>query len=139
MQRASNFPAGPELYCITDARLSGLSHQEQVAQMIAGGARIVQLRDKEMTDADFDITARDCQKLCRAAGAIFVVNDRAEIAAAISADGLHLGQDDFSPIAARRIVGNEMVVGTSTHNREQFLRALQEPVDYIAVGPVFGT
>lgn len=131
--------SSPELYCITDARLSNLSHEEQVARMLDGGARLIQLRDKSMTDAQFTITAQRCLAIAHWSDAMLVINDRVQIAAAIRADGLHLGQDDMPPAQARRIVGDDMVVGLSTHNREQFLRALDEPVDYIAFGPVYGT
>ncbi|HMX61818.1 MAG TPA: thiamine phosphate synthase [Candidatus Sumerlaeota bacterium] len=137
--RRADFPTGPELYCITDANLSGFSHEEQVARMIEGGARIIQLRDKAIDDEGFAQIATKCQALCRAAGVSFVVNDRIEVARAISADVLHLGQDDLPPAEARKIIGEEMLLGISTHNFDQFVRALREPVDYIALGPVFGT
>ncbi|MCC6545740.1 thiamine phosphate synthase [Candidatus Sumerlaeota bacterium] len=139
MPHVREFPKGPELYCITDARLSGLPHDVQASQMIAGGARIIQLRDKDIDDQAFLSAATSCQERCRAANALFVVNDRVEIAARINADALHLGQGDISPAKARAIVGNEMIIGVSTHDHAQFHRALDEPVNYIALGPVFGT
>ncbi len=78
-------------------------------------------------------------ELCREADAIFIVNDRADIARLSSATGLHVGQDDLSPADARLVVGVDAVVGISTHNTEQVVRAIDEPVDYVAVGPVFAT
>jgi thiamine-phosphate pyrophosphorylase len=75
----------------------------------------------------------------RAAGALVIVNDRADIAHFARADGVHLGQDDLSPALARRILGGEALVGLSTHSIEQVQAATRLPVDYIAVGPIFGT
>jgi thiamine-phosphate pyrophosphorylase len=75
----------------------------------------------------------------RPVGARIIVNDRADIARAASADGVHVGQDDLSPAAARLIVGTSAVIGRSTHSAEQWTQALREPIDYLAIGPVFGT
>lgn len=75
----------------------------------------------------------------RPAGALVVVNDRADIARLAAADGVHLGQDDLEPASARRILGARAVMGISTHSRAQVAEALRLPVDYIAVGPIFGT
>lgn len=129
----------PDLYCITDARLSSLTFEEQTAAFARGGARLIQLRAKQQSDAEFSLVATRCLAICRDAGATLVINDRVHIAAEIGAPALHLGQDDISPTAARRIVGEATRIGVSTHTREQFLAALAEPVDYIALGPVFGT
>lgn len=131
--------ACPDLYCITDPDLSPHPVEEQVRQMIEGGARIVQLRDKHAVDSNFGLTAQKCLSICHWAEALFIVNDRVEIAAAVGADGVHLGQHDMRPEQARRIIGDEAVVGISTHNPDQFLRAIDEPVDYIALGPIFTT
>lgn len=129
----------PDLYCLTDSRLSTDQPEEQVRQMIDGGARLIQFRDKALSDGAFRLAAQKCLALCRWSGTLFLVNDRVEIAASIGADGVHLGQDDMPPSRARSILGDEAVIGLSTHNREQFLRALDEPVNYIALGPIFGT
>lgn len=129
----------PDLYCITDPALSGLPHEEQVRRMIEGGARLIQLRDKKTPTAELRRSAEACLALCREAGVLFILNDRVELAAEIGAPGVHIGQGDLAPAAARTTLGDDAVLGLSTHNREQFLRALDEPVDYIAVGPVFGT
>lgn len=131
--------APPELYCITDATLSGKTHEEQVREMIEGGARMIQLRDKLADDAHFRLSASICASICHWSQALFMVNDRAEIAAEVGADGVHLGQEDMTPRKARQILGEESVIGLSTHNLEQFLEALDEPVNYIAFGPIFGT
>lgn len=84
-------------------------------------------------------TARQVLPMCRSAQVSLIVNDDAVACQVSGADGLHLGQDDLSPTEARSIVGPDRILGLSTHSREQFEAALDEPVDYIAVGPVFGT
>jgi thiamine-phosphate pyrophosphorylase len=77
--------------------------------------------------------------LAHEAGAILIVNDRADIARLAGADGVHIGQDDLSPAAARRVVGDTLMVGLSTHTSAQIAAAVREPVSYLAIGPVFGT
>ncbi len=139
MPKSSKPVSAPDLYCITDVRLSGMAHEEQVAQMLEGGARIIQLRDKNLPDHEFELVANKCRSISHWSEALFIVNDRVRSAAAVKADGVHLGQGDMSPAQAREILGEEVVVGLSTHNRAQFTRALEEPVDYIALGPVFPT
>ena len=129
----------PKLYLITDRRLSGLSHAEQVARLIDGGAAFVQLREKHLSPREFYEEAADALKVARAHGAKLIVNDRADIALAIGADGVHLGQDDMPPAAARSLLGEGAVIGFSTHSVEQAIAAARLPVDYIAVGPVFET
>jgi len=128
-----------EIYCITDRALSGLSPTGQTRQMLAGGARVLQLRDKNASPSEQMREAMSVRALTREAGALFIVNDDLDIAMACDADGVHLGQDDLSPIAARHRAGNDFIIGLSTHTSEQLRAALNAPVDYIAVGPVFGT
>lgn len=129
-----------DLYPITDIALSGHpDHESLVHALIAGGARVVQLRMKGAPTAEIAATARRLMPLCRGAGVDLIVNDDAEACRAGGADGLHLGQGDLPPAEARAIIGPGRVLGLSTHSREQFLAALREPVDYVAVGPVFGT
>lgn len=129
----------PKLYPITDARLSGLSHAEQVRRLASGGATFVQLREKHAAPRDFLRDAAEAAELARALGVLLVVNDRADIALACGAHGLHLGQDDLDPSAARRVVGDAFLIGYSTHNVEQAAAASRLPVNYVAIGPVFGT
>lgn len=129
----------PKLYPVTDARLSGLSHAEQVRRLAAGGATLVQLRDKHAAPRDFLRDALEAAAVARALGVLLVVNDRADIALACGARGLHLGQDDLDPEAARRVVGDEFLIGYSTHSVEQAIEAARLPVSYVAIGPVFGT
>jgi thiamine-phosphate pyrophosphorylase len=129
----------PKLYPITDRLLSGLSHAEQVARLCEGGARVVQLREKRLTPREFYREASEALRVARTFGAKLVVNDRADIAHAVGADGVHLGQDDMPPASARALLGASAVVGFSTHGVEQAAEAAGLPVDYIAIGPVFNT
>lgn len=107
--------------------------------ILRAGVDVVQLRDK---DAGVT-TLLEAASVFRAAadryGALFIVNDRADVAAAARADGVHVGQDDLPPAAARDVCGPQMLIGRSTHTREELLRAHDEPVDYAGVGPVHAT
>ena len=129
----------PKLYPVTDARLSGLSHAEQLARLSEGGARVVQLREKHLAPREFYEEAKKALVVARERRVLLIINDRVDIALALGADGVHLGQDDLAPEAARRLLGAESVIGFSTHNVEQAREAARLPVDYIAIGPVFAT
>lgn len=129
----------PKLYPITDRRLSGLSHAEQVRRLAAGGAILVQLREKHSGAREFYEEAKTALDVARACGVRLIINDRVDIAFALGADGVHLGQDDLPPEAARRILGEKAIIGFSTHNLEQAKKAARLSVDYIALGPVFAT
>jgi thiamine-phosphate pyrophosphorylase len=110
----------------------------QARAACAGGARVVQLRAKRAEDARALAWGRELRALTRAAGVLLFVNDRVDLALAVEADGVHLGQDDLGPEEARRIAPR-LAIGRSTHDAEQLARALLEPVDYLAYGPLFGT
>lgn len=129
----------PRLYPITDARLSVLSHAEQVLRLSRGGARLVQLREKHMDARSFFREAEAALSLARELGVRLIINDRVDMALALGADGVHLGQDDLPPEAARRILGERAVIGFSTHNLEQAIAAARLPIDYLAIGPIFPT
>jgi thiamine-phosphate pyrophosphorylase len=103
-----------------------------------GGARVVQLRAKRATDSGALAWGREIRALTRAAGVTFVVNDRVDLALACKADAVHLGQEDLPPAEARRIAPR-LAIGRSTHDAAQLARALGEPIDYVAYGPLFGT
>ncbi len=107
--------------------------------MLIGGARLIQLRDKFLSGKELYDEAKRSVELCREYSANLIVNDRADIALAAGVDGVHLGQDDLSPKDARTILGNNAIIGLSTHSVEQALKALNEPIDYIAIGPIFAT
>jgi thiamine-phosphate pyrophosphorylase len=106
---------------------------------LSGGATFLQLRAKTMPSGQLLDTAAAIAELARAAGAMFIVNDRADIARLAEATGVHVGQDDLWPEAVRSIVGPDAVVGVSTHTAEQLDVAIRAPIDYVAVGPVFST
>jgi thiamine-phosphate diphosphorylase len=129
----------PKLYPITDRRLSGLTHAEQVARLCEGGARLVQLREKILPPRELYPDVFEALKVARSFGARLIVNDRVDVALATGADGVHLGQDDMPPQAARVVLGKGKVVGFSTHGVEQASEAARLPVDYVAIGPVFDT
>jgi thiamine-phosphate pyrophosphorylase len=128
----------PRIYPITDTRLSGLSHAEQAERLIAGGARILQLREKHLSSRDFYALAVEVMKAADH-GVVVIINDRIDIALTIKAGGVHLGQDDMPPEQARAILGPDAIIGFSTHTIEQVVEAAGLPVDYIAFGPIFGT
>jgi thiamine-phosphate pyrophosphorylase len=129
----------PRLYAITDTRLSGLSHAEQVSRLIRGGARLIQLREKQAPAREFFKDAAAALRLARAACVRLIINDRVDVALALGADGVHLGQDDLPPEAARAILGQRALIGFSTHNIEQAMTAARLPIDYLAIGPIFPT
>jgi thiamine-phosphate pyrophosphorylase len=130
---------GTRVYPLTDRRISGLSHAQQVLELSSCGARIVQLREKELSTHDFYAEAADAIDVARQHNMRIIINDRVDIAHALKADGVHLGQEDLPPDAARRILGAEAIIGVSTHNMEQIRVASRMPVDYVALGPIFRT
>jgi len=129
----------PPIFPITDTRLSGLSHAEQVRRLIAGGATIVQLRDKSLAPREFYREAATSLQIARASGVPLIINDRVDIALALGADCVHLGQSDLAPEHARRLLGDEAIIGLSIHNLEQAKLAVNMPITYLAIGPIFAT
>jgi thiamine-phosphate pyrophosphorylase len=125
--------AGRRLYLCTADRPDLESF---VAACIRGGVDIVQLRDKRLEARALLERARAALAVCRDHGALFVLNDRPDLALEAGADGVHVGQDDAPPILARRIVGPAAVVGLSTHSPAELEGSGAEPVDYVSVGPV---
>jgi thiamine-phosphate pyrophosphorylase len=106
---------------------------------LAGGVDLFQLRDKEASDDELLGAADDARERCHAAGALFLVNDRPDLAAACGADGVHVGQDDMPVGHARELVGRDVIVGLSTHSMQQAQAGSKSGADYIAVGPVHAT
>jgi thiamine-phosphate pyrophosphorylase len=129
----------PRLYPITDTRLSGLSHTEQVERLAAAGATLIQLREKAASPREFYTDALSAVRAARRLGVRVIINDRVDIALAVNADGVHLGQDDLPVSKARLLLGGGAIIGYSTHSLKQAVEASSEPVDYIAIGPVFQT
>jgi thiamine-phosphate pyrophosphorylase len=129
----------PPIYPITDTRISGLSHAAQVESLIEGGARLIQLREKYAAPRAFYEAAEEALRIARSHNVRVIINDRVDIALALKADGVHLGQDDLPPDRARKILGPQVIIGLSTHTPAQAAEAIKLPVDYIAIGPIFAT
>jgi thiamine-phosphate pyrophosphorylase len=129
----------PLVYPITDTRISGLSHADQVSLLADGGATLVQLREKDLSALDFYKQAAAAFAVARQRGVTLIINDRADVALAVGAQGVHLGQDDLPPDAARKLLGEDAIIGYSTHNVSQAIAAAAFPIDYIALGPIFST
>jgi len=109
------------------------------AECLAGGATFIQLRVKQKSSAWVLDTAQQVVDLSRKAGAQVIVNDRADIARLADAAGVHVGQDDLAPSYVRQLLGPDRMIGLSTHSITQLDAAMEQPIDYVAVGPVFGT
>jgi thiamine-phosphate pyrophosphorylase len=129
----------PRVYPLTDVQLSGLSHAEQVRLLSRGGASLVQLREKQMSPKQFYEEAKAAVAIAAQCGVQLIVNDRVDVALAVGANGVHLGQDDLPPQAARKLLGDQAILGYSTHNIEQAIQASKLPIDYLAIGPIFST
>jgi thiamine-phosphate diphosphorylase len=107
--------------------------------VLAGGCRVVQLREKTMPLVDLFPVARALRRRCREAGCLFIVNDRVDLALSVEADGVHVGQDDLPASEARRLLRPGMILGVSTHDESQARRARDDGADYVAVGSMFPT
>ncbi len=129
----------PTIYPITDTAISGLSIPEQVRRLIKGGASLIQIREKRASSREFYEAAAASVEIAREDGIRIIVNDRVDIAMLVEADGVHLGQNDLSPIHARELLGKDAIIGYSTHTLEQAEAAIKMPIDYLAFGPVFAT
>ncbi|MBX6394111.1 MAG: thiamine phosphate synthase [Alicyclobacillaceae bacterium] len=128
------------LYAVTDERFyRGRTLEEVARAWIAGGVRCIQLREKSMNARELLEAGRLLRRLTREAGVLFIVNDRADIAAALDADGVHLGQEDLPVSAARQILGPDRIIGLSTHSVEEAVEAEKQGADYIGLGPVKAT
>jgi thiamine-phosphate pyrophosphorylase len=134
-------PKLPRVYPILDTEsleARGLTLESAAAALLEGGAGILQLRHKGHWGRQVFESAGRAARLCREAGARLIVNDRADFARLLEA-GLHVGQDDLAPRDARLLLGPEATIGFSSHNAGQLSAAETEPVDYVALGPVFST
>jgi thiamine-phosphate pyrophosphorylase len=131
----------PKFYPILDPEIAarhGIDPVIAAQQILEGGATILQFRHKGFFSREVFVQLERVAELCRHADALFVVNDRADLASLTNA-ALHLGQDDLTPTAARKVVGTKTLIGFSTHNERQLRAAITEPADYLALGPIFGT
>jgi thiamine-phosphate pyrophosphorylase len=128
------------LYFVTDPRLHrGYSVLEQVELALRGGVKIIQVREKELPTPDYIKLASEALKLTRAHGAFLIINDSVEAAKAVGADGIHLGQEDIPLTEARKMVGQDVIIGVSVKSVEEALQAEKDGADYIAVSGVFPT
>lgn len=126
------------LYVITDAHMGG-GHLSIARAALAGGAKILQLRDKTTPPRPLLEIALQLRKLTRQHEALLLINDRLDLALLCEADGVHLGPDDWPLAAVRRVVGSHMLLGASTGTPEEARHAQREGADYIGIGAVFGT
>ncbi|HEX4664708.1 MAG TPA: thiamine phosphate synthase [Terriglobales bacterium] len=134
--------AFPRLYAILVPSRIGSGSLPEVCEfareLIAGGATLIQLREKHASANQILRLARELRRMLPV-GVKLIVNDRADLAVAAQADGIHIGQDDIPPDAVRRVIGSTRILGVSTHNPEQVETADHTSGDYVAIGPVFGT
>jgi thiamine-phosphate pyrophosphorylase len=127
-------------HVLTDTCLQPLfSHVDLAELAIAGGADTIQFRQKEGSTREMIRVAEQMQALCKRAGVTFIINDRVDVAIASHADGVHLGQDDFPIPLARKLLGEEAIIGGSAGSVEEARKCLLEGADYIGFGPVYGT
>jgi len=128
-----------DIYPVTCEHLSGgRSNMEVLEEILKGGARIVQLREKEYSRRALYEMAIHFRRRTASEGVLFIINDHLDIALAVEADGVHLGQDDL-PVAVARKLAPELLIGASSHSLEQALQAQQEGADYVNIGPIFPT
>ena len=129
--------ADVRLYLLLGTRDLPMRWQTLAAAALAGGVDVIQLRQKDAGDRELLDAARELRALTRAAGALFIVNDRTDIAVMADADGVHLGQGDVPVTDARRVLGSRRLIGVSTHSPDQATAAAREGADYLGVGPTF--
>lgn len=129
-----------KLYLVTDRDLSlGRSLEEVVCEAVAGGVTMVQLREKDAATGEFVELARRLMDVLKPLGVPLIINDRVDVALAVDADGVHIGQSDMSYEDARRLLGPDKIIGLSVENFEDLEAANALDVDYIGISPVYGT
>jgi thiamine-phosphate diphosphorylase len=133
-------PGGPRLYVVLDRTAAGARDLDEIlAAALDGGAEMIQLREKTQPSGTLFPLAQRLRARCRAGGVPFIVNDRVDLAVAVDADGVHLGQEDLPPAAARALMKPGMILGLSTHSEAQAAAAQAAGADYVAVGSMFPT
>ena len=131
--------AGAGLYLVTSQSLSaGRSTEQIVAAALRGGVRLIQLREKDLNTRDLVALAREVRALTAQAGALLMIDDRIDVALAVGADGVHLGQSDL-PLADGRRLGPDLIIGASSHSADQAVLAQDEGASYVNIGPLFPT
>ncbi len=129
--------AGVTLYVLLSASGCAASLEQTIVEAAAGGAQVIQLREKGLGDRDLLARATEVRRWTRRAGVLFILNDRPDLARLVDADGVHLGQDDLPVRGARRILGAEALIGVSTHHIDQVRQAILDGASYLGVGPTF--
>lgn len=127
------------LYVLISGKIAARSVKETAKLVIDGGADAIQLREKAISDDEFISLAGEIRDITTKRGTLLIINDRVNVAREVNADGVHLGQHDMSITEAREIIGNEKIIGVSTHNIIQARQAQKDGADYIAIGPVYPT
>jgi thiamine-phosphate pyrophosphorylase len=127
--------AEARLYFVTD----GGAGEHELREALAGGVDILQLREKDSSDKEILAAAATFRELCTEHGALFALNDSPDLALAAGADAVHVGQDDEAVASVRDRVGDDMLIGVSTHSQDQLAAALETDADYVCVGPVYAT
>ncbi|SFT56236.1 thiamine-phosphate diphosphorylase [Methanosarcina thermophila] len=127
-----------DFYLVTDSRLSKKGTLSDVKEAVESGCKIVQYREKDKSTKVMIEEASEIKKIC-SGKAIFLVNDRIDIALAVDADGVHIGQDDMPLETARRLLGEDKIIGLSVHDREEAILAEKAGADYVGLGPIFDT
>jgi thiamine-phosphate pyrophosphorylase len=128
-----------KLYVLISGKIATRSVNETARLVIDGGADAIQLREKTISDNEFISLAGEIRDITTKRGTLLIINDRVRVAREVNADGVHLGQHDMSITEAREIIGNEKIIGVSTHNIIQARQAQKDGADYIAIGPVYPT
>lgn len=127
-----------DFYLVTDSGLSKKGTLSDVREAVESGCRIVQYREKNKSTKEMVEEASEIKRIC-SGRAIFLVNDRIDIALAVDADGVHIGQDDMPIKTARKLLGEDKIIGLSVHDREEAIRAEKTGADYVGLGPIFDT
>jgi thiamine-phosphate pyrophosphorylase len=127
-----------DFYLITDSRLSKKGTLSDVREAVESGCRIIQYREKDKSTKAMVEEVAEIKRIC-SGRAIFLVNDRIDIALAVDADGVHIGQDDMPVETARKLLGEDKIIGLSVHDREEAILAEKAGADYVGLGPIFAT
>lgn len=128
------------LHVIVDGEHTlGRGHADVASAALRGGACVIQLRDKRLTVRELYPIALELREITREYGAVFIVNDSVELALAVDADGVHLGQEDMPADVARRLMGPDRIIGVSTHSVDEAMAAERDGADYIGFGPMYVT
>ncbi|MBK8575103.1 MAG: thiamine phosphate synthase [Elusimicrobia bacterium] len=139
MRKRLNDFSDVHLYVVTQTPRPGQSYVAMVTAACAGGADVIQLRDKSLSARELFRLAKDLQAICDRTGTLFILNDRVDVALAADVDGVHVGQEDLPVRVVREMMGHKKLIGCSTHSTAQALAAVGDGADYISCGPLFAT